>query len=178
LNKFSFIAGNQKQTQKNVEDILVEPTLTFCKDYKKSFTFTFLAGNYPFENVVRETDVEDHFAREFSRSSGFGLQIVKSDINDSVTRQIKEMIAIVRKTDELLYLRMNKETKNKFRMYYNYEVSYPPRNLTAEDKQVGKIVGSIMGVKIIEDNSTQTNVVRPVVRHSAKLKFSKIFKNK
>jgi hypothetical protein len=174
MNKFKFIADN-----KIVDNINEIKSNRFCIDYKKNFKFVFASGTYPFENIVQERDedvVRSDYRDGLQRASSLGGQIVKSDINESVTRQLKEMIAIVRKNETLLYLRMNKATNNKFRMYYCYEASYPPRQLTVEDREVGKIIGSIMGVKIAQDESVENDIVIPMVKSaSSKTKFTKIF---
>ncbi len=182
MNKFDFIAGN-KTTLEKIE----YHHNSFLKDFKRSFTFKFVAGNYPFENVIRERQDEDdettsvRHTGQFERSDhgNYRLpgQIIKTDIQESVARQLKEMISIVRKNEELIYVKMNKTTKDKFRIYYNYEVSYPPRQQTEEDREVGGVVGCIMGIKIIQDNSLNVDIVVPVVRNGrARLKFESVFK--
>jgi hypothetical protein len=178
MNKFEFISDIQVSTVK-------DSSCEFCKDYNRQFCFKFTSGNYPFSDVVRQrNEYEDHIDIHLSDSVHYGYggltvsMVDKSDIRQSVTKQLKEMILIVRSKNEFLYLKMSKATKDKFRMYYSYEVSYPPKILSDEDKEVGKIVGSIMGLKIIQDDSLGQDIVQPVVRvDTIKSKFDRVFEH-
>ena len=136
MNKFDFI--------NNVYDNKIS-----CRDYSKSFVFKF------------DSNSENKDVVSFSSKRGM---IVKSEIQDNVGKQLKKMFKTVKDENEkLLYLKMNKETKDLFRVYFSYEVSYVPRNLTVADKQIGKIVGSILGFKIVQDDLLAINEVLPVV---------------
>ena len=136
MNKFDFI--------NNVYDNQIS-----CRDYSKSFVFKF------------DSNSENKDIVSFSSKRGM---IVKSEIQDNVGKQLKKMFKTVKDENEkLLYLKMNKETKDLFRVYFSYEVSYVPRNLTVADKQIGKIVGSILGFKIVQDDLLAINEVLPVV---------------
>jgi hypothetical protein len=173
-NKFNFIAGDKQTT--SVEN---RSDCGFCRGFKRSFKFIFASGTFPFQNLVQDRQENaGNYTEGLQRASSTGGRIVKSEINESVIRQLKDMISIVKKTEELLYLKMNKSTNNKFRIYYCYEASYPPRQLTKEDKEAGKIIGSIMGIKIVQDESMENDFVLPVVRSTTvKSKFAKVFSN-
>jgi hypothetical protein len=175
MNKFDFIAG-KKQI---ITETQTRSNCGFCKDYHRKFCFKFNAENHSFgNNIIRESQRDDYDDNVYvatgilSRSHGM---IDKTEINENVSKQLKEMISIVKKDEDLLYVKMNKTTKDKFRIYYSYEVSYPPRQLSNEDKEIGNIVGSIMGMKIIQDESIQQDTVIPVVRSAVKTKFERLF---
>jgi hypothetical protein len=102
--------------------------------------------------------------------------IDKTAIQENVAKQLKSMKSEITSCGEtLLYFRMNKATKNLFRMYHSYEVDLVPKNLNNIDKTIGKIVGNIEGIKIIQDESIQTYRVQPVVSREVRNKFEKIF---
>jgi hypothetical protein len=183
-NKFKILFNSKK-----TEHISQSECRCLNEDFHRSFIFVFAAGNNDaFKNVVRENLEEyeasgfgDRPRREITRSfSPVPGQIVKSDIIASVHSQLKDMVEIIKKENKLLlYLKMSKETQDRFRTNYSYEVSYPPRDLTDYDRSIGKILGCIWGMKIVQDNSLKLCEVQPIVRAigSSKSKFQKIFSN-
>jgi hypothetical protein len=163
MNKFDFVIKERKTTKAE--------TITSClfyKEFRRTFDFAFNDEVDNFANIV-----EDRPIRRSLRTSG---RIVKSDIQEHVIKQMKNMLKEIKDCgEEVLYLCMNKNTKKLFRMYYNYEVDHVPRNISNEDKRVGQVVGTIMGIKIILDNLLIDNLVKPIVKNDAEKKFAKIF---
>lgn len=156
-----------KQEKLIIDDVVYNPL--FYKEFDKTYVFSTYSETVNDSRIVAES-------YEGLRHSAIPGRIVKSDIQNAVIKQLKNMLNEVKDYGEqILYLTMNKNTKNFFRMYYSYEVDYIPKNLSNEDKQVGKIVGSIMGVKIFINDCIGDYVVKPIVRNNLVKKFSKIF---
>jgi len=138
------------------------------KKFNRDFKFEFSADYKAFENVITDDDrrqIEDMQDIFSGRRSYGSSQIVKSDIKDNVLKQIKEMMAIIKRSgNELLYFKMNSVTKQNFRMYYNYEVDHIPKSTSIEDKFVGNIIGCMMGVKIVQDEKLKNDIVQPLIK--------------
>jgi hypothetical protein len=130
--------------------------------YKNSNrTYFFVFSSDPYSSDVIEPELEPQYYGISRARTG---PIVKSDIRENVTKQLKSMFEqIQNRNEELLYLKMHKTTRDAFRIYFSYEVSYIPKNISDEDKLVGKVLGCIYGVKIIEDSSLNYAVVQPVI---------------
>ena len=162
MNKMQFMFDVKIQQHNN--NVLCLP----YKEFNRNFEFNFSADDHKFENVVTEQseeaeEIRDIFSARLRR--GYTGHIVKSDIKDSVLKQLKEMMAIIKKSrNELLYFKMNSTTKQKFRMYYNYEVDNVPKTTSLEDQFVGDIIGCLMGVKIVQDESLKNDVVQPLIK--------------
>ena len=167
MNKFRFLLQQEKITS----DVISQHIVSY-KDFSKFYDFQFVSS----EDTIRDLryDLITGEPHE-SRSRGPGM-IDKTAIQANVAKQIKSMKSEIASYGEtLLYFRMNKATKNLFRMYHSYEVDLVPKNLNNIDKTVGKIVGNIEGVKIIQDEDIRTYRVQPVVSREVKNKFEKIF---
>ena len=160
MNKFDFIVEQPKFVEEVQE-------VGFCKEYRRNFSFSFVAEviGAKVGNIVSDFSRVSSDEEEMSpRTSSYGT-VIKSEICQNVFNQLKLMFKQIKSDDEqMLYLKMSKATKDKFRIYYSYEVSYPPREVSDEDRQVGKIVGSIMGVKIIQSEDVKQDEVIPMVR--------------
>jgi hypothetical protein len=159
MSKFDFLI-DEKQIETQQYNVVFE---LFYKDFYRSFSFRFCSKeNFRREDLV----VDENFFKEDSFSRSIGGRIVKTDIQDSVAEQLRSMFEIVgKKREELLYLKMSKETQSLFRVYFSYEVSYPPKNLSEEDRKVqGRFIGSILGYKVLQDQTLKEREVQPVVR--------------
>jgi hypothetical protein len=162
VNKFKFLVEQLKVVGHEIRE------LGFCKEYKQNFVFSFAAE----EDMKISVNVVNGFSRigdevemDMQPRSWKTGAIDKSEICKNVFRQLKLMFEQIKKDNEqLIYLKMSKATKDKFRIYYSYEVSYPPRELSDEDREVGKIVGSMMGVKIVQSEEVKQDVVIPIIR--------------
>ncbi|MDD5649620.1 MAG: hypothetical protein PHF86_04270 [Candidatus Nanoarchaeia archaeon] len=166
MNKFDFVIKDHLETQKSTLS-----NVLFYKDFRKTFEFYFIEQ----EDLNSRDIISDRHdgLQRTTRTSG---RIVKSDIQSHVIKQLQNMFKEIKDTgEEILCITMNKNTKNLLRIYYSYEVDHIPRNLTDEEKQIGKIVGSVMGVKIVLDNSLSDHIIRPLVRINVVKKFSKVF---
>jgi len=171
MSKFDFLMNKRfVEVQQNVVSGV------FYKDFYRSFSFRFCAQeSFKSEDLI----VDENFFREDSFKSSTGGRIVKSDIQENVAMQLSSMFEIVKKKrEDLLYLKMSKETQSLFRVYFSYEVSYPPRNLSEEDKKVqGRFIGSILGYKVLQEQSLKEREVQPVVRVSSlNVKIARLIK--
>lgn len=165
MNKFRFLLEQESLTA----DVVAQHIIPY-KDFHKIYDFQFVSE----ENTVRDLRYDLITGEPYERR-GPGM-IDKSAIQENVAKQLKTMKSEIASCGEtLLYLRMNKVTKNLFRMYHSYEVDLVPKNLNNIDKTVGKIVGNIVGIKIVQDESIKTYRVQPVVSREVKKKFEKIF---
>jgi len=157
MNKLKFLKEDEKQVILLESNCVVE-----SEDYHEIFKFQF-CSKHSFKFINSD-------GREF-----FSSPIVKSEIREHVVEQFKTMIDAIKSQNKiLLYVRMNVKTQEKFRIYYSYEVMYVPKNLTKEDRQVGKIVGSISGIKIVADESVSDDCVIPVIRYTSSFSKSKL----
>lgn len=165
MNKFRFLLEQQKLSS----DVVLQNVIPY-KDFSKTYDFQFVSS----ENTVRDLRYDLITGEPYERRSP-GM-IDKTAIQKNVAKQLKAMKSEIASCGEiLLYFRMNKTTKNLFRMYHSYEVDLVPKNLNNIDRTVGKIVGNIEGIKIIQDENIQTYRVQPVVSREVKKKFEKIF---
>lgn len=168
MNKFIFVLKHNDAITESV--IANSKKFLNYRDYKKKFVFSSYVDEMFVDNE-RDSDSYEGL-RRCSRSPG---RIVKSDIQEFVIKQLKDMFAEIKNSgEEVLYVVMNKHTKSFFRMYYSYEVDHIPKTLN-DQNEAGKIAGSIMGVKIIIDDILQDYIVLPLVKNNLVKKFSKIF---
>ena len=159
MNKFDFVINQKIKTN------IVLDERSFSKDFLGQIRFNF-TSNKENNDII---DFNDNRA-------GLTGRIVKSEIKENVIEQLKLIKERVKSSgEELLYFKMNENTKRKFRMFYSYEVDSIPRNLNNEDKKIGKIIGNIMGIKIVRDNSLEDDFIQLVVSVNNKSKFDKIF---
>jgi len=157
MNKFNFVASDGKKSKFDRRDSKINVFNPLFKDFCKNFVFRFTAKEQQLESL---RDGVEGVSRRAP-----GMIVIKSDIKENVVRQLKSMkTEVAGQGEELLYLRMNGTTKNMFRMYFSYEVDYQVKNLSDIDKEAGKVTGSVMGIKIIQDESLKDSVVWPVVR--------------
>lgn len=172
-NKFKVLFNTKEVCSTETQDLcLLEP---YCL-IKFVFSSTDINANVITENANEYQVVSRNNWSSGNWTSG---QIVKSDIKESVVIQLKKMFNDIKNDNkQLVCLKMNKGTQNKFRTSYSYEVSYVPKD---SDQSMGKVIGSIMGVKIVEDATLDKNVVMPIVKNIARKtersKFYKIFQN-
>jgi hypothetical protein len=111
--------------------------------------------------LIFESDGDSNVVYEGRRTQ----PIVRSEIQESIKIQLKNIIDEIKDNGkELLYFKMNQATKNRLRTFYSYEVSFVPKNLTEQDKKVGKIVGTIAGIKIVEDQSIEGMIIIPLIK--------------
>lgn len=165
MNKFSFLLEQQKLAS----DVVSQHFVSY-KDFHKSYNFQFVSSDSHIRDLRYDLVTGESYERR-----GTGM-IDKTAIQENVAKQLKSMKSEIANCGEtLLYLCMNKATKNLFRMYHSYEVDLVPKNLTQLDKTIGKVIGSIEGIKIIQDESVQTYSVLPIVSREVKNKFEKIF---
>lgn len=152
MNKFNFMAN---ETEKHSN------TKFQYRNSEKTYFFVF--SSEPYSSDVIEPELEPQYWSDGISRARTG-PIVKSDIRENVTKQLKSMFEQIQNSnEELLYLKMHKATRDAFRIYFSYEVSYIPKNISDEDRLVGKVLGCIYGVKIIEDSSLKYAIVQPVV---------------
>ena len=170
-NKFKVLFNTKEDCSIETQDLcLLEPY------HLIKFIFSATDINLRAENIITDDQV---VSRNNLSSSNWSGRIVKSDIKESVVFQLKSLFNDIKKDNkQLVCLKMNKNTQNKFRTCYSYEVSYVPKD---SDQSMGKVIGSIMGVKIVEDASLDKNIVMPIVknviRKTERSKFYKIFQN-
>lgn len=166
MNKFDFILENKIVSK----DFKVEEELFL--EFKRNFKFSFSSVKISFINdEVEKTDLQNFLDRN---THLFSTRIVKSEITENVLEQIKQMFEIIKESNqELSYLKMNSNTKLKFRMYWSYEI-----DRVLKDKiQFDKVSGNLMGIPIILDDNIQTDIVQPIiVKNKKNNKFLNIIK--
>lgn len=152
MNKFDFILENKivSKDYKVKEELFLE--------FKRNFKFSFSSVKINFINdEVEKTDLQNFLDRN---THLFSTRIVKSEITENVLEQIKQMFEIIKESrQELCYLKMNFNTKMKFRMYWSYEID----RILYNKVQFEKVSGNLMGIPIIIDEKIETNIVRPII---------------
>jgi len=152
MNKFNFISKeNIQSTTSNIsvknEEHLKE-VLIDCQEFTLHFSSS------PDSNVISE---------------GRRIQpIIKSEIQDSLKRQIKSKIENILKTfEKISFFKMNQQTKLKLRMFLGYETDYTARN---ENK---KVIGNVFGIPILLDDSLKDSIIVPVIKQVKQVKKTK-----
>jgi hypothetical protein len=135
--KFKFIQTSTIVVDENVE----KKNVIFYDEYDFKLIF---------ESEVDNSVIFDDYDGPRLRSK----PIIRSEIQESIKKQLNDKLKEIKLEKlDIRYVKMNKETHNRLRTFYSYEVSYVPKNLSIEDKRMGKIIGTLMGIKVVEDSS-------------------------
>lgn len=155
MNKFDFILEQTKETE--VEKSEKQIFFDFKQDFE--FSFSSIKKDFKSNKVVDKEDSNlSHFLNR--NTNLFSTRIVKTEITENVLSQIKQMFEIIKESrQELCYLKMNFNTKMKFRMYWSYEID----RILYNKVQFEKVSGNLMGIPIIIDEKIETNIVRPII---------------
>jgi hypothetical protein len=158
----------------------------FVKEFGQ-FRLNFSNQYYPVQDIISDHNLLDlntgsieiaagsvshlgmHRSERYARVTQFHSSgpIDRSAINENLKKQFEELTKSIKEDkNELLYWKMNINTKNKLKTFYSYEVNFIPKNLSDEDLKVGKIVGSIHGIKIVLDDTLENFVIVPLIRAS------------
>lgn len=90
---------------------------------------------------------------------GTSMSIIKSEIQVKLKNFFKNYL---KKNSSVQYFKVNENTKLLLRNFYSHEIDYVPKNITDVDKKVGNVIGIILGIKIILDNSLADRQVLPL----------------
>ena len=87
------------------------------------------------------------------------MPIIKSEIQARLKTQFKEFLD---SNKNIKYFKMNENTKMLLRSFYSHEIDYLPKNLSFTDRMAGKLIGIILGIKIILDDSLEDRQIKPL----------------
>ena len=143
MNKFDFIGRNPTN---KIQTVKTE--FSTLRQYGEGFTLIF-SGNKQSGNVFEGRLIQP---------------IIKSDIQEYLKTQIREMIQKISKEEKsILCFKMNKTTQNKLRTFLSYEIDYVPRN-----NKIKEIVGSLYGIAIVLDEKLKDFVMIPFIKDNPK----------
>ena len=96
------------------------------------------------------------------RSSIVG-RLDKSEIIESVETQLRHMFKKIQESgDKIVCLKMNIKTRDKFRVFFSYDVETIQKS---DNHSIGNVIGSIQGVKIVQDDELEVCKVQPIVEN-------------
>lgn len=105
--------------------------------------------------------------------------VIKTQIQENLKKQLKKLLASFSEERlDVQYFKVNQNTKNKLRIFYSYEIDYVPKDLK-ENRIIGKVIGVLMGIKIVLDDRLNDNEIVPItvklIDKTVKMNF--VFKN-
>lgn len=164
MNKFQFINKSQ-----------------ICIPQKATKSFRGVTyADHEFQTLISfSSDSISNLVEDETRLYSSG-RIVKSEIREKVTNQLKRMLDIVKeKHEEMLCLKMSKETRDLLRIYFSYEVCYIPKNLPDEMLPPGSVIGCIYGFRIIQDENLIKGIIQPVIKKkTSNIKFETLMEER